>query len=425
MPRNKSSIQSITTLAILTLSVIATGTRVSAQQEKVLHSFSNTSGRDGFTPMSGLVFDKAGNLYGTTCQGGTYNMGTVYQMAPKAGGAWGERVIHNFESSAGDGGCPSSSLIIDKAGNLYGTAPQGGAGFVGVVFELSPKAGGGWSDRILHAFNERGTDGSTPYGGLVMDAAGNLYGTTEFGSSTQGYGTVFELSPSASGKWTEKILYNFVGNSNGFFPNGDEPTASLILDSAGNLYGTTQGGGAYGFGTVFELSPAADGTWTETVLHSFNNNFIDGSIPQGGVVFDSAGNLYGGTEGGGADDDGVVYELSPAGDGTWTETLIHTFTGGKDGGVMNWEAPIFDSAGNLYGVTSYGGTHSAGTVFKLTPNGDGSWVETILHNFNNTSGDGQNPASSLIFDSQGNLYGTTIDGPANGGDQGTVFVVRP
>lgn len=425
MQRNKSSAGLIAMFAILTLTVVATGTRVAAQQEKVLHAFAE-NGKDGFTPLGGLVFDKAGNLYGATCQGGTYNMGTVYQMAPISGGLWSEHVIHNFEPSAGDGSCPSSSLIIDQAGNLYGTAPEGGAESVGIVFELSPKTGGGWSDRILHTFSNKGTDGKVPYGGLVMDAAGNLYGTTQFGSSTKGYGTVFELSPSATGRWTEQILYNFVTDSDGYSPYGDEPEASLILDSAGNLYGTTNGGGTYHFGTVFELTPGAGGTWTETVLHSFDNNFIDGWTPQGGVVFDSAGNLYGGTEAGGPDNDGVVYQLTPAGDGTWTENIIHVFTSGKDGEVMNWVSPIFDSAGNLYAVTSYGGSGYAGTVFKLTPNGEGAWVETILHDFGTSNGDGENPVSSLIFDSKGNLYGTTLSGgPGNGDGLGTVFVVRP
>jgi uncharacterized repeat protein (TIGR03803 family) len=300
-----------------------------------------------------------------------------------------------------------------------------------VVFKLSPPTtGSGWGYRILHNFSNNGEDGQEPFGGLVMDSAGNLYGTTQFGP-TKFYGTVFELSPTAGGSWKETILYSFPINSSGFTVDGAQPQGSLIFDAAGNLYGATYGGGAYGFGAVFELSPSGSGTWTESVLHSFLNTFSsDIWTLQGGVVFDKSGNLYGCTEAGGTDNDGGIFELSPAGDGTWTETILHTFTGStngsKDGGVCNWETPVFDSAGNLYGVTSYGGTNHSGTVWKLTAQGDGTWAYSTVYSFKNINGDGINPTSTVAFDSLGNLYGSTLSGgPGGDSGNGTVFVIRP
>jgi uncharacterized repeat protein (TIGR03803 family) len=421
---------SIGAIVILTVFVASLASVPAAAQaaEKVLHSF--TGGTDGVAPYGGVVFDSVGHLYGTTCQGGSYGNGVVYQMARKSGGMWSEHIIHTFNAVAGDGNCPSSSLIIDKSGNLYGTAPGGGRYNSGVVFELiPPAAGSGWGYRVLHNFSNNGDDGQSPFGGLVMDSAGNLYGTTQLGPD-KSFGTVFELSPFAGGSWRETILYTFPINSSGFMVDGAEPQGSLIFDAAGNLYGATNGGGAYGFGTVFELSGGIR-PWTETVLHSFLNTFSsDIWTLQGGVVFDKSGNLYGCTEAGGTDNDGGIFELSPAGDGTWTETILHTFTGGtngsKDGGVCNWETPVFDSAGNLYGVTSYGGANGAGTVWKLTPQSDGTWAYKTVYSFKFTNGDGVNPVSTMAFDSLGNLYGSTLSGgPGGDSGYGTVFVVKP
>ncbi|HLZ42673.1 MAG TPA: choice-of-anchor tandem repeat GloVer-containing protein [Candidatus Sulfotelmatobacter sp.] len=425
----RRAILSIGSIIMLTVFVATLASvPVAAQSpEKVLHSF--LGGSDGIAPYAGVVFDSAGRLYGTTCQGGTYGSGVVYQMGQKSGGVWSEHVIHTF--NAADGNCPSSSLIVDKSGNVYGTAPGGGRYNSGVVFELiAPTTGGGWGYRILHSFSNNGLDGQVPFGGLVMDSAGKLYGTTQFGPN-KFYGTVFELSPTGGGSWNETILYSFPINSSGFMVDGAQPQGSLIFDAAGNLYGATNGGGAYGFGTVFELSPSGSGTWTESILHSFLNTFsADIWTLQGGVVFDKSGNLYGCTEAGGADNDGGIFELSPAGDGTWTETILHTFTGGtngsKDGAVCNWETPVFDSAGNLYGVTSYGGANSAGTVWKLTAQSGGAWAYSTIYSFKNINGDGVNPASTLAFDSHGNLFGSTLSGgPGGDSGYGTVFVVKP
>src|ERR1039458_2304305 len=263
-----------------------------AAQETVLHSFHN-NGTDGFGPYyAGLIFDAAGNLYGTTLYGGSYGGapgtgGTVFELTPAAGGGWTEKVLYSFGNVAdADGANPFAGLVFDAAGNLYGTTYAGGTYRNGTVFELTPAAGGGWTEKVLHNFNNNGTDGATPLAGLILDAVGNLYGTTQVGG-TYNYGTVFELTPVAGGGWTEKVLHTFNGT------DGFEPSAGLIFDAAGNLYGTA--------GVVFELTPVAGGGWTEQVLNN-------GAGP-GGLIFDAAGNLYGTTLEGGTYGLGTVFEL--------------------------------------------------------------------------------------------------------------------
>ena len=375
--------------------------------EKLLHSFNGT---DGSVPDAGLIFDTAGNLYGTTYYGGTYDYGTVFELTRShdtAHGGWTEKVLHSFNGA--DGGNLFGGLILDAFGNLYGTGNAGGFGF-GTVFELtrSPNtAGGGWTEKVLHSFN--GTDGAVPDAALIFDAAGNLYGTTTYGG---GLGNVFELTPAAGGGWTEKVLYNV----------GNVPFGGLIFDSAGNLYGTTYYGGTYGHGAVFELTPVADGSWTEEVLYSFHNNDADGAGPYPTLIFDAAGNLYGTTYNGGFYGYGTVFELMPAAGGGWTEKVLHSFNG-TDGAYL-FGGLIFDAAGNLYGTTVVGGSHGYGTVFELTPAAGGNWTEKVLYSFHNNGTDGAEPGwASLIFDAAGNLYGTTLDGGTYG--YGTVFEITP
>jgi uncharacterized repeat protein (TIGR03803 family) len=262
------------------------------------------------------------------------------------------------------------------------------------------------------------TDGRQPQAGLIFDAAGNLYGTTAFGGYyglQTGYGTLFELTPAGGGSWTEQVVHNF----NHDFTDGDEPYAGLIVDAAGNLYGTTSGGGTIGYGTVFELTPTGGGTWTE-VLHSFGDG-TDGLYPWAGLIFDAAGNLYGTTSEGGTYDGGTVFELTPAAGGGWTEKVLHSFGNGNDGAYPHYAGLIFDAAGNLYGTTSGGGTYGGGTVFELTPAGGGSWTETVLHSFGNGT-DGAEPYAGLVFDAVGNLYGTTLGGGTY--NYGTVFELQ-
>jgi uncharacterized repeat protein (TIGR03803 family) len=262
-------------------------------------------------------------------------------------------------------------------------------------------------------------------GGLILDQAGNLYGTTTIGGNCWYYcGVVFKLTPGTGGSWTENVLHSFCSLKN--CRDGGFSLASLIFDRMGNLYGTTAYGGAYNAGSVFKLTPNSDGGWIESVLHSFcsSRNCRDGGGPVGGLIFDVAGNLYGTTSGGGAYRQGVVFELTLNGDGSWREKVLHQFTGGKDGSY-----PIvgltFDQAGNLYGTANQGGSNcnygDCGVVFKLEPNSKGRWSERVLHYFQDHPG--ANPSGNLIFDTVGNLYGTTAgDGSAT---HGSVFEIKP
>ncbi len=408
-------------LTIFTGMLFATGAW-SATHEQVLHNFGGT---DGANPYSGLVADAAGNLYGTTGTGGIHGNGTVFELMPREGGGWTEKVLHSFDGA--DGAFPDGDLIFDAAGNLYGVTGEGGIHFYGTVFELTPREDGSWTEKVLHSFDVNGVDGAFPDSGLVADAAGNLYGTTSaggiYGSCGQyKCGTVFELTPAEDGIWTEKVLHSF--NLNG--QDGAYPEASLIIDLGGNLYGTTWTGGIHYLGTAFELSPTEGGGWAEKVLHSFGNG-DDGASPGGGLTFDAAGNLYGTTGDGGIHHDGTVFELTPRQGGGWAEKVLHSFGNGTDGISPAYGSLTFDAAGNLYGTTSGGGIHGYGTAFKLTPQQGGEWQETILHSFGNGT-DGAVPEEGLIFDAAGNLYSTTTYGgihDCDDGPCGTAFEITP
>jgi uncharacterized repeat protein (TIGR03803 family) len=397
-----------TTLTIFAVTLLAT---CAAAQEEILYNFPRYADLT-----QAVVFDAAGNLYGTT--GSDRDPGTVFKLEPKTDGKWTHKVLHQF-GQGNDGRQPLSPVIFDPAGHLYGTTWEGGTGLglPGTVFELTPQAGGGWKEKVVHNFNSyNGKDGAGPIGGLVRDAAGNLYGVTASGG-TRNNGTVFELLPKSGGGWTEKVLYSF---THGDQHDGRSPRARLILDGSGNLYGTTFNGGgglcAQGCGTVFELTPKTGGGWTEKVLHRFQHDRTDGFYPYGGVIFDAAGNLYGTTSGGGPRGTGTVFELTPT-SGDWTETILLSF---KGNGFEPHATLVFDDSGNLYGTTRVGGGGNAGSVFELTPNGDGSWTEKILHNFSQDS-DGKEPFAGLILDGSGNLYGTTAIGGTF--DGGTVFKI--
>ena len=322
----------------------------------VLHNFGD--GTDGSAPDTPIM-DAAGNLYGLTESGGLYGGGIAYELSPSQGGGWTETVLYNF-SSGSDFGHGSYNLWRDAAGNLYATMLSGGAYGAGFVFELSPSGGGAWTETVLWSFGN-GSDGQLPESGVIMDAAGNLYGTTVAGgtycSSLGGCGTVYELSPGEGGNWSETVLHNFNGN------DGSVPWDSLILDRAGNLYGTTSGGGAYGDGTVFEISPS-DGGWTETVLHSFQDDGHDGWTPLTPVILDTTGNLFGTTMAGGTNRLGTVFELSTR-QGGWTESVLHNFNGND--GEGDYGGVVMDRGGDLYGNTQAGGLYSYGTAYELTP----------------------------------------------------------
>jgi uncharacterized repeat protein (TIGR03803 family) len=393
-----------------------------AQQEKVLHSF-NADGEDGAFPIAGMVFDKAGNLYGTTVYGGRYNYGAVFELMPASGGGWTERILHSFNNNGKDGYSPYGSLVFDSSGNLYGTTYLGGENAAGTVFELTQASAGGWSEQVIHSFSDSSTSGRFPTSGLIFDVAGNLYGTTNEGG-TYGYGTAFELMAKPGGGWVQEVLHSFDENGvDGYFPFG-----GLVFDSAGNLYGTAYLGGAYSNtfigGIVFELMPMANGTWTETIVHSFGSG-QDGVGPYAGLLLDGAGNLFGTTFYGGADNsnyqDGTVFELSPGSGGSWTESVLHSFGGGQVDGWGPYGGVVLDSAGNLYGATENTLESGDGVLFKLAPSQGGTWTETILTSFAGTNGN--SPRSTLAFDGKGNLYGTTFYGGAH--NCGVVFEVAP
>jgi len=406
---------------------------MSRAQEDVLYRF---TGRTGIGPTAGLIFDTVGDLYGTTfaggaghCTGYAYDgCGTVFELVPNGSGGWTEKVLYNFADNGIDGINPYGGLVFDAAGNLYGTTEYGGTGTgcdtnfsvgCGTVFKLSPQGNGRWRETILHDFQNDGVDGFDPMPGLTIDPSGNLYGTTYSGGSGEyAYGTVFQLTPSSSGTWTETVIHTFDGCCN---IDGIRPVGSVILDSSGNLYGTTLGGGEGFGGTAFELTPVGDGSWTETILYYFAQVDAPGGELEAGFVMDAAGNLYGSAFFPSNYADGTVFELSPSSTGLWTETTLYIAKGSVEFQPRPYAGLTFDAAGNLYGCMSGSGSHKEGFVFELTPD-SGKWNSEVLYNFGSNRQDGTRPVGTLLVDASGNIYGTTSGG---GGpkDYGTVFEI--
>ena len=341
-----------------------------------LYSFKGSgNGGDGANPQARVIFGPNGTLYGTTSAGGGGNWGTVFNLRPSASACksalcpWTETVLYAFGAGFDEKDPGYGDLLFDQAGNIYGTTLAGGNPNGGVVYELTP-SGGGWTKTVLHEFSYAGGDGVDPYNGVIFDNAGNLYGTTGYGGSAacyEGCGVVYKLTPSGSG-WIENVLYGFQGGN-----DGAHPYAGLILDPSGNLYGATVWGGSGGSGTVFMLTPSGS-AWKYTLIYSFTGGSCGnaGRGPWGTLVMDGAGNLYGTTYCDGAYNFGNVWELSPS-NGGWTYTSLHDFTGGSDGGnpVSN---VVFDTSGNLYGTASTGGATGGkcgnvgcGVVWEITP----------------------------------------------------------
>ncbi|MGA2371469.1 MAG: choice-of-anchor tandem repeat GloVer-containing protein [Candidatus Korobacteraceae bacterium] len=332
--------------------------------------------------------------------------------------------LYDF-AGGGDGANPFGGVIRDSTGVVYGTTVNGGADDGGTVFQLRPSATRQvsaitpWTETILYSFHHGGSDGINPFGNPVFDNAGNLYGTTYAGGTT-GNGMVYELTPSSGGEWTEAILHNFRG------PDGAGPRGTMIFDSAGNLYGTTESGGTYGCGTVFEITPSGSG-WNESVLYNFTGNG-DGCRVWGGVILDQAGNLYGASPMTTIDPSshGVVFELSPSAGG-WGYTLLYTFTSGYIDvcSFGNGTGPVssltMDSSGALYGTTGGDGFYEAGNVFKLAPS-NGSWVYTSMHDFDPYTDNSTAPCGGPVLDAAGNIYGTAAGQDLN---TGTVWEVTP
>jgi uncharacterized repeat protein (TIGR03803 family) len=412
----------------------ATGKKASAATESPLHSFCSWANcNDGSHPYYGqLIMDAAGNLYGTTQLGGKHGSGVVFQLSP-AGNRWKETVLHHFCSHAGctDGGQPYGGLAMDAAGNLYGTTFAGGKYDSGVAFELT-RTDTGWKEKVLHHFCTRAgcTDGGKPYAGLIVDSAGNLYGTASTGGKYSA-GVAFRLSPDEL-KWKHTVLHHFSYGADGIYSDGAQPLSPLVMDGAGNLYGTTSAGGeGSNRGTVYRLSPVGSG-WNESVLHHFcTENFpvscSDGSNPYAGLIIDDAGNLYGtvpndGPHGAG----GLVFQMSPTGTG-YSFTPLHTFPSEVDWSDGREPAGLsMDASGNLFGTTTNGGDNNAGVVFRLSPGASG-YTHTVLHSFCADCTDGANPYAGVVLDTAGNLYGTTRGGgtPLIEGYGGVVFKITP
>lgn len=423
---NRISLVGVAPVFVAALLSAASAQQISTQSpstlsEAVLYSFQG--GSDGENPYSALVIDAAGNLYGTTQRGGniSWQAGTVFRVSPNGSGGWNETVLHVFQNKR-DGDSPVSTLALDAHGNLYGTAGQGGPGGVGTVFQMTPSGNGKYAFRTLYSFTN-GTDGAFPYSGVILDKAGNLYGTTS-GAGAYSFGTVFKLTRQPGGSFAFGVLHAFAGPpADGYSPYG------LAFDASGNLYGTTAAGGVYNSGTIFELFRGTG--WSESILYSFTGG-TDGGTPAAAPAFGPDDNLYGTTQLGGdittcgveSYGCGTVYELKHTSSG-WIETALYSFQGGTDG-----DYPVsqiaFNTFGNLYGTTDEGGSsncaNGCGTVFEMIREGS-SWDYRQLYQFQGGPSDGTGSAAGLALDSSNNLFGTSQIGGAN--NFGTVFEIVP
>jgi uncharacterized repeat protein (TIGR03803 family) len=412
---------------VFLLGAFALTVPATAQTESTIYSFTQ---HESFWPEGGLVEDASGNLYGTTVGGGSYGTGTVYQLSPPVKGSttWTKKVLYNFQPWGITGYTPSSELAIDSKGDLYGVTWTGGEGrcHCGVLYELVPPAtvGGAWTHLVLHAFTNTNNDGRLPNAPVVLSSS-TIYGVTQQGGLHDS-GIVYQFVPGKSGG-TYSVLYSFGANNDASWPNGP-----VLLDSTGSLYGVTSLGGAFNAGAVFKLSPPqSTGAWTESILFSFGGGSQSSGItPVGNLLFDSLGNLYGVTEVGGASQLGVAYELSPASgssSSTWTENVLFNFSkpaGSTPLAGLTWNP----SNGSLYGTASAGASHTHGAVFQLTPPASGGlWTETLLQQFTFANNGGL-PSGRVLRDATtGYLYGTTYNGGASGcdGDCGVDYQIIP
>jgi|HubBroStandDraft_6_1064221.scaffolds.fasta_scaffold40631_2 hypothetical protein len=441
-------------IALVCVFGLADGAFASDKKDSVLYSFQG--GNDGIYPAGGVVFDQQGNLYGATTYGGGSDddcvggsCGTIFELSPPQPGFpnWTETQLYVFKGG-GDGELPTSGLVFDQSGNLYGVTAYGGTGpctlgsrvGCGTVFKMTPPSepGGVWTENVIYSF-QSGRDGYHPAGNLIFDAAGNLYGSTTFGGIStsscnefyQGCGTVFELRPprTKGGAWSERVIYTFQSGTDGAGPVG-----GLILDSDHNLYGATNSGGdpncgSYGLGcgTVFRLTkpPKGSGAWNEKVLHRFAGG-NDGAYPEAGVVRDQKGNLFGTTSSGGGsrEGEGSVFEITPPRKpgGLWKERVILSFN--YNDGASPMASLTLNRAGSLYG-TALGG-QGGGTIFEMIPSqGDKaipSWEHNLLYSFEKPPDAGQ-PEAPLIFGRGGTLYGITLYGGS--ANYGAVFTFVP
>lgn len=392
------------TSALAALTLVGYGTAETPEPpttatETLLYSFAG--GTDGVYPTGILASDAAGNLYGTTQSGGSGGAGTIFELSPGSSGGWTESVLYSFTGGA-DGGYPYGGVTLDAYGNLFGTTVEGGTNEGGTVFELSPVSSGGWAFSTIHTFG--GPDGLASYTPVTFDAAHKLYGTTREGG-THGYGVVFEMESSAGGVWNESVLYSFTGGKDEGFP-----MSGLVIDKSGNLYGTNIGVGEDAPGVVFQLSRQPGGNWKV-------KPFVDtGLYPDSTPIIDPNGNLYGTTLEGGYSY-GNIYELQSESDGRWKELSLWAFSGRTDGSRPS-SALVRDSQGNMYGVTSGGGGTGNGVAYELKYESP-HWNELVLYSFKGGS-DGSLPGT-LLAGPVGTFYGTTEFGGEY--SYGTVFAI--
>ena len=416
--RRQLPVRSALTLGLSLMLAVGISITAHAQSFSVIYNF--TGGQDGAHPFAGLTVGSGNALYGTAFGGGTHHFGTVFELS-HSGSGWILTPLYSFAGNS-DGAGPVARVVIGPDGGLYGSTSAGGEGTCnnhngylgcGTVFKLRPPATMphsvivNWSSNVIYRFS--GSNGAYPQGDLTFDDAGNIYGTTINGGS-HGWGLIYSLTQS-NGHWNENVLYQVQNNGDGQYA-----WSGVVRDSSGNLYGVFSGGGPDQYGAIYKLTHSGSG-WVESTVHAFTFHGNDGAAPQGGLVTDRSGNIYGSTvhnpTGG-----GVVFELSPSGGG-WSYDVLYGLTGGI--GLGPYDKLVMDSAGNLYGTTFGDGRYGRGSVFKLTSS-FGGWTYETLHDFTGGT-DGSNPMSSLVLDSEGNLYGTASAGGSSG--NGVVFQIRP
>jgi uncharacterized repeat protein (TIGR03803 family) len=396
----------LTVLTLLTLMVGAGATGTT----QVIHSFDEEGGE---YPSTELVRDGAGNLYGSTVQGGEFGSGTVFRLTPDGT----HSVLYSFTSGA-DGAQPYGGVTLDPQGSLYGTAVTGGGGACeggcGVAYKLT-NDGGIWTQTVLHSFTG-GDDGSGPGSGLTLDGDGNLYGMTPIGGAF-GVGVIYQLHPRQNGTYAFKVIHAFTGGRDG----SSGSAGRMIFDDAGNLFGVATVGGDFGQGVVFQMRPLGT-SWKFKTLYSFQGE-PDAGFPYGGLVFDDAGNLYGTSYYEGAHDLGAVYQLKPGPGGVWRERVLYSFQGGTDG-ANSISTLVFDQDGSLYGTTSEGGAPgcSCGVIFQLTPGSQGHWTESVAYAFTGVP-DGAFAYNGMVGDGQGNFFGATVHGGED--DDGSIYQFTP
>jgi len=404
MKINRLTLASVVFLTIIVCLLVCSTSW--AQSFSVIYNFQNSP--DGATPVAGVTFDHQGNLYGTTERGGILDCplsgcGTVFRLTPNSGG-WTEQVLTRFEAQGAYGGAPVTPVVFDRVGNVYGTFVctfDCFNGHGGGVFELVHSNSGEWPDLTVANYWGQGQDQCEPCG-VAFDSVGRLYGVSTTYSG--GAGAVFYLARQSVFGWYTLILYTFHDGV-----DGADPSTWFTFDGGGAIYGTTNRGSDNGVGTVFQLQNRGGAQWNETQLWVFHGGSVDGAYPALGVIFDRAGNLYGTTSQGGTAGKGTVFKLTHNPGGSWTESILYSFQAGVDASTPSGPL-IFDAAGNLYGVAG-GGAFGYGAVYKLTPSSGGQWTESVVYSFTGGT-DGGYPSGELALDGSGNLYGTASQGGA-------------